>query len=45
MLIEQLYQQTGIYLFYSRLFSTSLATIVSFCAAMALFPPYIRLLR
>jgi phospho-N-acetylmuramoyl-pentapeptide-transferase len=45
MLIELLYNQTGIYLLYSRLFSTALATIMSFFVAMLLFPPYIRLLR
>jgi phospho-N-acetylmuramoyl-pentapeptide-transferase len=45
MLIEFLYQQTGIYLLFSRLFSTSVATILSFFMAMLLFPWYIRLLQ
>jgi len=45
MLIEILYQKTSLYLLYSRLFSTSLATVLSFLLAMLLFPPYIRFLR
>jgi phospho-N-acetylmuramoyl-pentapeptide-transferase len=45
MLIELLYQNTGLYLLNSRLFSTSVATIFSFLCAMALFPPYISFLR
>ena len=45
MLIEFLYQQTNIYLLYSRLFSTSVATVLSFSLAMLLFPPYIKFLR
>ncbi len=45
MLLEFLYQQTGVYLFYSRLFSTSAATVFSFCAAILFFPAYIRFLR
>ncbi|HAJ80043.1 MAG TPA: phospho-N-acetylmuramoyl-pentapeptide-transferase [Fibrobacteres bacterium] len=45
MLIEFLYQKTHIYLLNSRLFSTSVATVISFVAAMFLFPPYIKLLR
>ncbi len=45
MLLEFLYQQTGVFLFYSRVFSTSVATILSFVVAMALFPTYIRYLR
>ena len=45
MLIEYLYHQTGIYLLFSRLFSTSAATLISFCAAMFLFPHYIRYLQ
>jgi phospho-N-acetylmuramoyl-pentapeptide-transferase len=45
MLIEFLYQNTHIYLLYSRLFSTALATLFSFLAAMLLFPPYIKFLR
>ncbi len=45
MLIEYLYQITDKYLFYSRLFSTSVATVFSFCAAMVLFQPYINILQ
>ena len=45
MLIELLYQKTGIFLLYSRLFSTSLATVLSFSLAMLLFPFYINFLR
>lgn len=45
MLIEYLYQTTGKYLFYSRLFSTSVSSVLSFCMAIALFKPYINLLR
>jgi phospho-N-acetylmuramoyl-pentapeptide-transferase len=45
MVIELLYQHTGLYLLFSRLFSTSAATLLSFCLAMALFPVYIRQLR
>lgn len=45
MLIELLYHHTGIYLLLSRLFSTSMATIISFFLAMLLFPPYIRYLQ
>lgn len=45
MLIELLYQHTGIYLLYSRLFSTSMATVISFSLAVMLFPVYIRFLR
>jgi len=45
MLIELLYQQTSLYLLNSRLFSTGLATVLSFLLAMVLLPPYIRLLR
>lgn len=45
MLVEYLYQVTGKYLFYSRLFSTGVAAILSFCVAMLLFHPYILLLR
>ena len=45
MLIEFLYQKTHIYLLYSRLFSTAVATIFSFLCAMALFPVYIKFLR
>jgi phospho-N-acetylmuramoyl-pentapeptide-transferase len=45
MLIEFIYQHTGLYLLFSRLFSTSVATVFSFLLAMALFPPYIRFLQ
>jgi phospho-N-acetylmuramoyl-pentapeptide-transferase len=45
MLLELLYQKTGIYLFYSRLFSTSVATVFAFTSAMVLFPVYIKFLR
>jgi len=45
MLIEYLYQHTGVYLLFSRLFSLSVATVASFLLAMLLFPPYIRYLR
>jgi phospho-N-acetylmuramoyl-pentapeptide-transferase len=45
MLIEFLFQKLHIYLFYSRLFSTSVATILAFILAMSLFPPYIAALR
>lgn len=45
MFLEYLYQNSNIYLLYSRLFSTSVATIVAFLSAMLLFPPYIRFLR
>jgi len=45
MLIEYLYQATGIHLFHSRLFSTSVAIVTSFVLAMAFFPPYIKFLR
>jgi len=45
MLLEYLYQNTGVFLFYSRLFSTSVATVFSFLLAILLFPPYIKFLR
>ncbi len=45
MFIEHLYQTTGTYLLYSRLFSTSVATVFSFCMAMICFQPYIKALR
>jgi phospho-N-acetylmuramoyl-pentapeptide-transferase len=45
MLLEYVYQHTGMYLLYSRLFSLSAATVISFLLAMLLFPPYIRCLR
>lgn len=45
MLIEYLYQSSGKYLLNSRLFSTSLAAILSFGLAIIVFQPYIKLLR
>lgn len=45
MVLEYLYQHTNIFLFSSRLFGTAVSTILSFLAAMALFQPYINLLR
>jgi len=45
MLIELLYQHTHLYLFNSRLFSTSVATIGAFLGAMLLFPLLIAFLR
>lgn len=45
MVIEYLYQTTGTYLFYSRLFSTGVASVFSFCMAMLFFKPYIKMLR
>ena len=45
MLLELLYHHTGIYLLVSRLFSTSVATVISFTLAMLLFPHYIRFLQ
>lgn len=45
MLLAFLHQHTGIFLFNSRLFATSVATVFSFVMAMALFPPYIAFLR
>ncbi len=45
MLIEFLYQATGKYLLYSRLFSTSVASVLSFCLAIFFFKPYINMLR
>jgi phospho-N-acetylmuramoyl-pentapeptide-transferase len=45
MLIELIYQETNTFLFYSRLFSTSVATLFSFCLAILTFQPYIRFLR
>jgi phospho-N-acetylmuramoyl-pentapeptide-transferase len=45
MLIEYLYQITGIHLLGSRLFSTSVATVASFALAMMFFPSYIKFLR
>lgn len=45
MLIEFIYQHTGMYLLFSRLFSTSVATVLSFLLAVLLFQPYILFLR
>lgn len=45
MLIEYIYQHTGMYLLFSRLFSTSVATVLSFLLAILLFQPYIVFLR
>ncbi len=45
MLIELLYQNTEIHLLHSRLFATSMATVISFILAMLLFPPYIAFLN
>ncbi len=45
MLLEYLYQHTGVYLLFSRLFSASAATVIAFSLAILLFPPYIRYLR
>jgi phospho-N-acetylmuramoyl-pentapeptide-transferase len=45
MLIEYIYQHTGMYLLFSRLFSTSVATVFSFLLAVVLFQPYILFLR
>jgi phospho-N-acetylmuramoyl-pentapeptide-transferase len=45
MFIEYIYQHTDIFLFNSRLFSTSVATLFAFILSMALFPPYIAFLR
>ncbi len=45
MFIEYLYQTTDKYLFYSRLFSTSVSTVFSFTMAMIFFQPYINLLN
>jgi phospho-N-acetylmuramoyl-pentapeptide-transferase len=45
MLLDYLYQTTGVYLFYGRIFGTSVAAVFSFSLAMLLFPPYIRFLR
>jgi phospho-N-acetylmuramoyl-pentapeptide-transferase len=45
MLLELLYHHFRLYLFQSRLFCTSLATVLSFVLAMLLFPPFIRFLQ
>lgn len=45
MLIEFLFNKTDLFLLNSRLFSTGIATVFSFCLAIALFPSYIKFLR
>jgi phospho-N-acetylmuramoyl-pentapeptide-transferase len=45
MLIELLYRSTSLFILNSRLFSTGLATVLSFLLAMVLLPPYINFLR
>lgn len=45
MFIEYLYQETHKYIFFSRLFSTSVATLFSFFLALLLFQPYINFLK
>ncbi|MDR2579244.1 MAG: phospho-N-acetylmuramoyl-pentapeptide-transferase [Chitinispirillales bacterium] len=45
MLIEYIYQTTGIHIFFSRLFCTGMATVISFSLAMLFFRPYIKFLR
>ncbi len=45
MFFEYLYQSTHVYLFYSRLFATGMATLIAFVAAMIAFQPYINFLR
>lgn len=45
MLIELIYRNTHLFILNSRLFSTGLATVLSFLLAMILFPPYIAFLR
>ncbi|MBN1757186.1 MAG: hypothetical protein JW863_02645 [Chitinispirillaceae bacterium] len=45
MLIELIHRTTGLYVLYSRLFSTGIATLMSFSLAMLLLPPYISFLR
>jgi UDP-N-acetylmuramyl pentapeptide phosphotransferase/UDP-N-acetylglucosamine-1-phosphate transferase len=45
MLLEYIYQVTGIYLFHSRIFSTGVAVGASFLLAISLFPAYIKFLR
>ncbi|HLV32407.1 MAG TPA: hypothetical protein VKY57_12625 [Chitinispirillaceae bacterium] len=45
MLIEFIYQKTNLYLLNSRLFSTGIATVISFGLAISLFPFYISFLR
>lgn len=45
MLIEFLFQKSQIFLLNSRLFSTGVATVLSFVLALVLFPSYIKFLR
>ncbi|MFP4417560.1 MAG: phospho-N-acetylmuramoyl-pentapeptide-transferase [Fibrobacterota bacterium] len=45
MLLEFLYHQTGLIIFNSRLFSTGIATIISFACAIVFFQPYISFLK
>ena len=45
MLIELIYRHTALYVLNSRLFSTGIATLMSFTLAMALLPFYIGFLR
>jgi len=45
MLIEFIYQKTNLFLLNSRLFSTGIATVISFGLAISLFPFYINFLR
>ena len=45
MLIDLLYRTTELYILNSRLFSTGLATLLSFLLAILFFPPYIAFLR
>jgi phospho-N-acetylmuramoyl-pentapeptide-transferase len=45
MIIELIYRSTHLYVLNSRLFSTGIATLMSFTFAMLLLPPYIKFLR
>lgn len=45
MLLELLFQKTQIFLLNSRLFSTSMATVIAFVLALSFFPLYIKFLR
>lgn len=45
MLLELIFQKTQIFLFNSRLFSTSMATVIAFVLALSFFPLYINFLR
>lgn len=45
MLLDLLFQQTSLYVLNSRLFSTGLATVLSFLLAMLMLPPFIKKLR